>query len=773
MKKTILFVLPLLLFSMSLVAQKGGTVRGNVYDADTGEPILFGTVLLSGTTIGTNTDENGFFSIGGVPAGNYNLVATYIGYDSVSIAITIREGGIVSQNLMMKENSIQLGTVELSARKEQAKTEIQISKVTVSANQIKALPSAGGQTDLAQYLPVLPGIISTGDQGGQIYIRGGSPIQNRIMIDGMTIYNPFHSIGFFSVFETEIIRTVDVLTAGFNAEYGGRVSAIIDIKTREGNKKKVSGLLSANPFQAKAVLEGPIKKFQEGAGSSSSFLITAKHSYINETSPFLYPYAVDTSLYVLSEDPNISDKDKERLPFNFTDIYGKFSFQTENGSKLNLFGFSFNDRVDYIGVSSLEWKTFGGGSNFTLIPPSSNLVIGGTIAYSKYDIEQQEAEGDPRSSSISSYNVALDFTYFGLKNEIKYGFDISGLDTKFAFKNFIGNTIDQNSNTPEVAGFVKFKQIFGNWILEPSLRLQLYPSQSSTNIEPRFGAKYNATDFLRFKMAGGLYSQNLIGSVNEQDVVNLFVGFLTGPEEQVFNPDGTVADHRLQKAAHGVAGFEVDLTKKLELNVEGYFKDYRQLIQINRNKLDPQDPDFVTETGEAYGGDFSLRYEDKKVFVWATYSLAYVKRDDGNQIYPTIFDRRHNINLLGTYKFGQKWEAAARWNMGTGFPFSLSQGFFNETIFDDGLDTDPITGNPNNLGTILDEKRNRGRLPAYHRLDVSLKKTFVISNYSELELVASATNAYDRANIFYYDRIRNQRVNQLPIMPSLGATLTF
>ncbi len=772
MKKIILIAFPLLFISLGLEAQKGGTVRGNVYDSETGNPVILGTVQLQGTTIGTNTDENGFFSIGGVPAGSYLLVATYIGYDSVSVNINVRDGGIVSQNLMMSESSIQLGMVELSARREQAKSEIQISKVTVSANQIKALPSAGGQTDLAQYLPVLPGIISTGDQGGQIYIRGGSPIQNRIMIDGMTIYNPFHSIGFFSVFETEAIKTVDVLTAGFNAEYGGRVSAIIDIKTREGNKKRYGGLVSANPFQAKALIEGPIKKFREDGGSSSSFMFTAKHSYINETSPLLYSYAVDTTLYVLSEDPSISQKDKERLPFRFTDVFGKLSFQTNNGSNLNLFGFSFNDRVDYIGVSSLDWTTFGGGSNFKLIPPSSNLIIGGTVAYSKYDIEQQEAEGDPRSSSISSYTVALNFTYFGLKNEIKYGFDISGLDTKFNFKNFIGNTIEQNSNTPEVAGYVKFKQLFGNWVLEPSLRLQLYPSQTSTNIEPRFGAKYNATDFFRIKLAGGLYSQNLIGSVNEQDVVNLFVGFLTGPEEQVFDSEGNVADHNLQKAIHGVAGFEVDLTKNLELNIEGYYKNYRQLIQINRNKLDPQDPDFVTETGNAYGGDLSLRYENKNVFAWMTYSLAYVKRDDGAQVYPTIFDRRHNVNLLGTYKFGKQWEAAARWNMGTGFPFSLSQGFFNEVIFNNGLDTDPVTGN-GNLGTILDEKRNRGRLPAYHRLDISLKKTFEISKYSELELVASATNAYDRANIFYFDRIRNQRVNQLPIMPSLGLTFTF
>ena len=260
--------------------------------------------------------------------------------------------------------------------------------------------------------------------------------------------------------------------------------------------------------------------------------------------------------------------------------------------------------------------------------------------------------------------------------------------------------------------------------------------------------------------------------MNEQDVVNLFVGFLTGPEEQVFNPDGSVADHRLQKAVHGVAGVEIDLTKKLEMNLEGYYKEYTQLIQINRNKIDPQDPDFVTEKGDAYGVDLSFRYETKPVFIWATYSLAFVNRDDGTQVYPTIFDRRHNINLLATYKFGKRWEAAARWNVGSGLPFSLSQGFFNEVNFNNGLGTDPTTVN-GNLGVILDEKRNRGRLPYYHRMDVSLKKTFEISKYTELELVASATNMYDRANIFYYDRIRNSRVDQLPIMPSLGLTFTF
>lgn len=768
-----LTLLILFFVSFSLFAQRGGTIRGNVYDKDTGEPIIYGTVFLQGTNIGTNTDEDGFYSIGGLPAGNYTIVATYVGYDSVSLSVKVVEGGIVTANMYMKESTVELTTVDISARKEKARSDVQISKVTVTSKQIKALPSTGGQTDIAQYLPVLPGIISTGDQGGQIYIRGGSPVQNKILLDGMTIYNPFHSIGFFSVFETETIKTVDVLTAGFNAEYGGRISAVVDLKTREGNKKRLAGMVSANPFQAKAVLEGPLKKFQEGGGSTS-FLLTAKHSYIDKTSPYLYSYAIDTSFYKFSND-TLSGDDVNKLPFSFTDLYGKLSFITSNGSKFNLFGFNFSDDVNYVGVAKLNWDSYGGGFNFSVIPPSSNLVIGGTFAFSNYDIELREAGEDPRSSGIFSYNVLLDFTYFGLNSEVKYGFEVNGLDTRFSFRNFAEVTIDKDINTNDLGGFVRVKQKVGGWILEPSLRVQLYPSVPATSIEPRIGAKYNLSDNLRFKLAGGLYSQNLISSVNELDVVNLFVGFLAGTDEAVKEPDQTTdASHRLQKSIHGVLGVEVDLTNNLELNVEPYYKRYTQLIQLNRNKLNISDPNFVTETGDAYGVDLSVRFEKGDFFAWGTYSLSKVTRYDGIQTYPTIFDRRHNINLLAVYELGKNksWEAAIRWNFGSGLPFTLTQGFYNKIDFGEGLDTDPIVEN-GNLGVVLDEKRNAGRLPTYHRLDISLKKTLRLGNYTSLEAVASATNAYSRKNIFYFDRFRNKRVDQLPILPSINLTLNF
>ena len=263
--------------------------------------------------------------------------------------------------------------------------------------------------------------------------------------------------------------------------------------------------------------------------------------------------------------------------------------------------------------------------------------------------------------------------------------------------------------------------------------------------------------------------------MNDLDVVNFFIGFLAGPEETIYKPGTrTPTDHNLQKSIHAIVGMEADLTKNLSLNVEPYLKEFTQLININRNKLSGSDPDFITETGRAYGIDFSLRYENKNLYLWGTYSLGYVRRDDGFQEYPTIFDRRHNVNLLGTYSFGKNnsWEASLRWNLGSGFPFTQTQGFYEQNNYDDLVFTDILTGNFQ-LGTLLTEKINAGRLSYYHRLDASLKRSFEFSRNTVLEATLSVTNVYNRDNIFYVDRITNNRVSQLPILPSLGLQLNF
>ncbi len=748
------FTLLIILLSFNSFAQNGN-IRGFVYEEESGEPVIFTPVFIKGTTQGAMTDINGFYSLNGLKKGTYLIQCKALGYDSVGYTVELKsDDDIVSQNLFPKKNSVQLKAVDITASKTEKENNIQISTVKITPQQIKHIPAVGGEPDLAQYLQVLPGVVFTGDQGGQLYIRGGSPIQNKVLLDGMVIYNPFHSIGLFSVFETDIIRNVEVLTGGFNAEYGDRISAIVDITTRDGNKKELGGKVSANPFVSSFLLEGPISKLND-KGGSSSFILSSKYSYLDKSSPLFYPH-IDT------------------LPYNFKDFYGKVSFNSANGSKLNLFGFNYNDNVNFTGVSDLNWNALGFGTNFVIVPGKSQVLINGRFSYSDYKVTFSENAEKPRYSEIGGFNAGIDFTYFIPDGEVKYGIEIVGFKTAFEFYNSLGLIIDQTQNTTELAGFVKYKKKIKKFLIEPSLRLQYYATLSTPSLEPRLGMKYNATDRLRFKFAGGRFTQNLISTNSDQDVVNLFSGYLSGPEVTLRDLDGEVVSANIQKAWHAIAGVEYDINNHWEVNVETYVKDFTQLIVLNRNKLFDSDPDYAIETGIAYGIDFLLHYEYKRWFLWAVYSHGYVKRNNGDQIYPPNFDRRHNINFVGSRILGKdlNWEVSARWNLGSGFPFTQTQGFYEEISFQNGINTNYTTQN-GNLGILYADEINGGRLPYYHRLDFAAKRKFFFKNDMELEANATVTNVYNRENIFYFDRITYSRVNQLPIIPSMGLKFTF
>ncbi len=762
----------LVLISTKYSVSQNAIIRGSVYEKETGEPVIFTNVYLLHTTYGAATDVNGYFMISKIPAGTYTLMVTYLGFDTLREEITLQSDDIVTKQLFLEKASVMLEQFQVTAEREEARTETRTSVVKITPKQIKQIPSIGGQPDLAQYLQVIPGVVFTGDQGGQLYIRGGSPIQNKVLLDGMIIYNPFHSIGLFSVFDTEILRNVDVYTGGFGAEYGGRISSVMDITTRDGNKTRFAGKAGASTFGANLMIEGPLKKLKEGNQGSSSFIFTAKNSYLEQSSKLFYKYI----------DPN-------GLPFNFLDLYGKISLLGANGSKVNFFGFSFTDKVNnYKALSDYHWESFGGGTNFLVIPGASPVLINGHLAYSQYKIALDETSSPPRTSSINGFNMGFDFTYFIGKNELKYGIEILGYKTDYNFYNTLGLQISLTDNTTELGTYVKYKWTAGKWLIEPSFRFQYYASLANLSLEPRLAMKYNATDRFRIKIAGGFYSQNLISAHSDRDVVNLFNGFISGPENIPETFDGKTLTHKLQKAQHAILGFEYDLAKYIKINLEGYYKNFSQLTNINRNKLldeekYPNEPDiitkdFIVEKGYATGVDFTLKFDKNRFYFWAVYSLGYVKRKyedlDGSikQYYPH-YDRRHNINLVANYVLGENfdWEINARWNFGSGFPFTLTQGEYGLLTFSDGIYTDYTTANED-LGIIYADL-NTGRLSYYHRLDLGIKKTFQFGENTKLEVNASVTNVYDRQNIFYVDRVTGERVYQLPVMPSLGLMFSF
>jgi hypothetical protein len=750
------------------------TVKGFLKNKASGEPVMFASVSLEGTSFGVMTDIEGFYSISKVPAGAYRLVVSSMEFETVAEEVLLIEDRISTRNYLLESKVISLGSAEVSADRQEQQTKVNMSVETIRPADLKKIPSFGGQPDLVQALQVLPGFISTGDQGGQLYIRGGSPIQNKVLLDGMIIYNAFHSIGLFSVFDSDVIANADIYTGGFGAKFGGRISSIMDIKTRDGNKQKIQGMVGASPFGAKITLEGPLRKMNENGGGIS-YILSMKHSYLEQTSKVLYDYI---------------NEDGQGLPFNYTDLYGKISFGGGNGSELSVFGFDFSDQVSYQALSDLRWNNVGAGGNFTVVPSGSAILMNGHFAASQYEIRLKEDGLEDRFSSVNGFNFGLDFKYVLGEDDVQYGLEIVGMETNFQTFNPLGVQVGQVENTTEFAGYVDYRIHRGKLILNPGMRMQYFSSLARFRPEPRLGIKYKVSERLRLKAAAGLYSQNVISSNSDRDVVNLFYGFLSGPENlqnNLITPEGEVQEvvHSLQTAQHLISGFEFDLTERLNLNVEGYFKNFTQLTNPNRNKLFADNAanadvpevlrkDFIVETGKAYGVDVVLKYEERFTYIWLVYGYGNVDRWDGFRWYDPVFDRRHNVNLVVSQGLGREgdWEVSARWNLGSGLPFTQTQGFYQPPNVIDGIGTDYVVSNSNDLG-IQYAGLNEGRLPAYHRLDMSIRREFEFENGQTLEGSAGVTNLYSRDNVFYVNRVTGERVDQLPFLPSISVDWHF
>lgn len=760
MKKVLVLIFTII---TTMVSAQTGSIRGFVYDKETGEPMMLTNVVLENTLIGTTTDVNGYFVLSKIKTGDYNIKVTLLGYETYIAPIKIEKNKVLALKIDLSPSATELQTVEIQGKQEVARTESQVSIEKITSKDIQQMPSIGGQADLAQYIQVLPGVVFSGDQGGQLYIRGGSAIHNKVLLDGMVVYNPFHSIGLFSVFETDIIRNADIYTGGFSAQYGGRISSVMDITTKDGNKKHFSGKLAASTFGANLLLEGPLLKKKD---YSLSYILSAKNSYLSKTSTSIYSYM------------------NKELPYDYFDLYGKLTLATDNGSKINFFGLNFSDKVNqYEAIADFNWVNRAFGTNFLLIPGTSSALVEGVVAYSDYTMNMRETTTNQNQmSNIGGFNVGLSVTNFFGDDRLKYGMEMEGNTTRTAYK--INDTITDYST--EIGLYAIYKLLYRSILLEPSLRLNYYASLGNVFLEPRLSAKWNITKKFRLKLATGVYSQTFLDTKSDRDIVNLFTGYMT------VNPDlnivgsfrGEDLSTYVQKSNHFIFGAEYDILRNFNLNVELYYKTMSNLTSVNRERLYADDPEhsdkpeyqrkeYTVENGKAYGADFSLKYDDGRLYVWTIYSLGKVIREGEMQTYSPHYDRRHNVNVLINYQMGQSrdFEISLRWNYGSGFPYSPTASMVEMLDFSNGINSDYISQN-GTLTTIYGEL-NSERLPNYHRLDLSAKKRFDIGKRSILEINLSVTNVYNRNNLFYWNRITSQRVDQLPIMPSFGITYTF
>jgi len=766
----------LLFLFITLGVSAQNTIKGVLLDESNGEALPFVNVMLEGTQRGATTDINGLFVITKIPDGNYTLLVRSSSYKEYREEIALSGKQTLTKHINLKPlTSILQDVVVTATRIQERKVSTSVSMEKISAAQIQQMPSIGGQSDLAQYLQVLPGVNSTGDQGGQLYVRGGSMIQNLTLLDGMVVYNPFHSIGLYSIFETDVILNADVYTGGFGAEYGGRLSSVMDITTRDGNKKHHTGKIGLNNFCTSLIAEGPLVREKDNNPFTITYLLTAKNSFLSKSSTIFYPYI------------------EGGLPFDFLDLYGKVSINSGVGSKINFFGFRFDDQVlGYQAIADYHWQNYGAGSNFVLVTGTSS-IIDGTIAYSYYQDTLADASGKPKFSDIGGFNATINVTNFIGSDKLRFGMSFEGFSTKYHYTNIYGVTQKQDENTTNLSVYGTYHTKIGNIILDPGLRIISYSSAGEISPEPRLAAKWSITDKVRLKLATGIYSQLITDSRSDYDIVNLFNGFLTGSgtlQHPTTFRGQDVSNSCLQRSWHLVTGVEYDFIEHLTANVEWYFKRFKQLLNMNRNQMyDQSDPayqqggvfekpeyylkDFIIEDGYATGLDISLCYELERLYLWATYSLGYVQRRDEIATYNPHYDRRHTINLLCTYEMGEdhEWEVSGRWSFGSGFPYTQTLGIYENLGFNSGINSSYWTEN-GAFGVHYGELY-AGRLPNYHRLDLGVKRKFSLGPRSILDLNLSVTNAYNRNNIFYFDRITFKRVDQLPILVSIGANLTF
>ncbi len=742
-----------------------GTIRGFIYDKTSGEALILAHIYLDSTVLGTVSGEDGYYSLNKIPEGEYVLHSQALGYKAFRQKVRIKSDIVEKINIHLERSNVQLEAAVISGRQLERKSRVQISQLRLTPAQISKIPTLGINADLAQYVQILPGIVSSGDQGGQLYIRGGSPVQNLVLMDGIPLYNPFHSMGMFSVFDTDLINNANISTGGYPAKYGGRISSVMDISLKDGNTKHLAGKVSLGMLSANAAIEGPIR-FSKKA-EPITFLLSGKYSYLDKTAAYLNPEIKEGS-----------------LPFNFSDFVSKITYKGLGGSKVSATGFHFTDNVNFTTDQSYNWTNYGVGLQAVLLPQNSNGLIRANVNYSAYSLKLEELLGNNRYSEIEDINIGMEFiNQFG-RHELQMGLQILGEHTDYYNRNSFGYSVDENADVTDLAAYLSFQLNADKLLIQPGLRVNYYASLGNVIPEPRIGIKYLINEEFRLKAGGGYYSQNLISGKSDRDVVNFFSGFLMDPSNIANATGPKKLPHRLQTCWQGVLGLEWDPTTYIMLNVETFYKYFPQLISLNSNKkfdgeMNHWDipqvyyEDFITEIGDAYGIEALLQYEKKRLYLWLAYSLSYSNRFDGLQYFQPHYDRRHNLNLVGSYTLGKNlnWKILVRWNYGSGFPFTPTNALYEKLRLTNTSSSEVL--HENGLIGMSFGAYNSARLPDYHRLDFTAKYIHYFSERYSVEVVASLTNVYNRKNLFYFSREEYTRINQLPLLPSGGLIWRF
>ncbi len=726
------FIILLISFT-NIYSQSAGSLRGLVIDSANGEPLPYCNIILREINTGTTTDQRGYFFFPSLLPGTYSLVVSYIGYRSEVIKIRIFRNAMAYLNVQLLPAAINLPELEKVGEKYDFDETPDVSINRIFNRELETIPK-GVETDILRSLKLLPGVTSTGDITARYNVRGGASNQNLVLLNGIPIYSPFHALGLFTAVDPDIISVAEFYKTGFPVEYRGRLSSLLKMTTKDGNKNRFGGIGSISYLSGKGLFEGPIP--------NGSFLISGRKSYSNNIlKKFINNKNVPVDFYDLSFNMNYSNPEfLEDAKFTFTGFVS--SDNLDNPDPLQE---DFRWKNKLFGLTYFQWVT--GSPLFYQVNLFSSYFSGEVIP----NFSQTRA----KKNEINDVTVRAGFTYiFQNEDELTGGTEFATIKSNLKLENVRKAFTEVNDQGTNVSLYGKYKLgSISDLIVEGGARFNFSRLAKGTagdfSFEPRVNLTYRILTGISFKSAWGIYQQELTTISDENEIITVFEPWIVTPS--YLQP---------ATAIHYVAGFKIVPSPVLSFDIEGYYKIIHNLATVNERKYFADDPDIIAGRGESYGLEVLTVIKEQPFTLNVAYSLSWAFKEVYGIKYSPRYDSRNNLSMLFEYNFGGGWSASAAWYYNSGLPFTQIVGYYNKLYFDD-LGARDYSFFPY---TILASK-NLGRLPDYHRLDLSVSKEF---NLGPLKIRGdiSVINVYDRKNLFYFDRITGEIVYMLPFLPT-------
>lgn len=756
-------------YALAQEPAKKHTISGYIKDRHTTEALTGANIFNRADMKGTAGNTYGFYSLT-LNSGPVELVCSHVGYSPFILKFNLNCDTVINITLSA---SIQLKEVEVvGSRSERIQERTQMSSVNLSMNRIKSLPALMGETDIMKVLQLMPGIQSGGEGTSGLYVRGGGPDQNLILLDGVPVYNVSHLFGFFSLFNTDAINSMEIIKGGYPARYGGRVSSVLDIRMKEGNNQKYHGDLSVGIVSSKLTLEGPIWK------DRTSFIVSARRTYLDL---LLAPY-------IAIQNKQFRDS-KYGFGYYFYDLTAKINHRFSDTDQLFMSFYTGDDKMfsedifygenyESESESNMKWGNMMGVLRWNHIF-TNKLFSNTTITYSRYryltgmdnwekNVETSEEDhiGSTYNSGINDWSGKFSLDYIPSPDHfIRAGFQViyhTFTPGVLAYKENVKTT---SYGDQKYYGFEYSAYVEDEFRITERLKTNLGMHWSAFNIEdrlynvwqPRISTRYLITEQLSAKVSYSRMAQyvHLLSNSNVGLPMDLWV-----PSTNLLKPQ--VSD----QVAVGIAQ---NFKDGYEMNVEGYYKTMKNVLEYKEGAsfLDVNsswENKIVQGEGSSYGIEFFIQKKTGTLTGWVGYTLSWANRvfDEINngKRFPYKYDRRHDISLVLTKRFGDKIELSGTWVFGSGNCITLPIGIYNLS--------NPATGYYSYMPNYpaYDEKyhtsyqkyftgyryseRNAFRMPPDHRLDLGI--SFIKKKkWGERRWVLGLYNAYGRKNPFYMD----------------------